>query len=118
MQLQQSRHTLTNFQATLSASSLNIVQGQHDFIDNQLKLNLTRATKLSLKNQFSIIEGQEKVVNLLNPLNLLKRGYSLTLVDGKIVNSIAEIKDGQIIQSQFVDGTVESKVLSKKSINN
>ena len=97
---------------------MNIVQGQRDIIDSQLKLNLIRATKLSLKNQFSIIEGQEKVVNLLNPLNLLKRGYSLTLIDGKIVKSIAEIKEGQIIQSQFVDGTIESEVISKKNIEN
>lgn len=116
LQLQESRHTLTNFKATLSTSSLNIVQGQHEIIENQLKLNLIRAAKLSLKTHFSNIEGQEKVVNLLNPLNLLKRGYSLTLVDGKIVKSIAEIKEGQIIQSQFVDGTVDSEVISKKPI--
>jgi exodeoxyribonuclease VII large subunit len=73
---------------------------------------------LSLKNQFSIIEGQEKVVNLLNPLNLLKRGYSLTLVVGKIVKSINDIKEGQVIQSQFVDGTVDSEVISKKPNKN
>jgi exodeoxyribonuclease VII large subunit len=97
---------------------MNIVQGQRDMIDNQLKLNLIRATKLSLKNHFSYIEGQEKVVNLLNPLNLLKRGYSLTLVDGKIVKSIAEIKEGQIIQSQFVDGIIDSEVISIKNIEN
>jgi len=97
---------------------MNIIQAQRDIIDNQLKSNLIRATKLSLKNQFSIIEGQEKVVNLLNPLNLLKRGYSLTLVDGKIVKSIAEIKEGQIIQSQFVDGIIDSEVISIKNIEN
>ena len=112
LQLRDSRHTLSTFKSTVSTSSLNLIQGQRDIIDNQLRLNLTRATKLSLKNQFSIIEGQEKVVNLLNPLNLLKRGYSLTLVDGKIIKSINDIKEGQIVQSQFVDGTLESKVIT------
>ena len=94
---------------------MNIVYAERDFIDNQLKLNLIRASKLSLKNNFSIIEGQEKVVNLLNPLNLLKRGYSLTLVDGKIIKTINDIQEGQIIQSQFVDGTIDSKVITKNT---
>lgn len=118
LQLQQSRHTLINFKSTLTNSSMNIVYAERDFIDNQLKLSLIRASKLSLKNHFSIIEGQEKVVNLLNPLNLLKRGYSLTLVDGKIIKTINDIQEGQIIQSQFVDGTINSKVIIKNTNQN
>jgi exodeoxyribonuclease VII large subunit len=66
---------------------------------------------MSLKNSLILIEGQEKVVNLLNPLNLLKRGYSLTFVDGKILKSVENIQKGQRIQTQFVDGIVDSEVI-------
>ena len=43
-------------------------------------------------------------------MNLLKRGYSLTFTDGKIVKSVKDLKKGQKIETQFSDGVIESEV--------
>ena len=114
LQLQSNRNVLDLKSQSLRSISLEYLSNQRTNIDNVLRPNLIRAAKMSLKNSLNLIEGQEKVVNLLNPLNLLKRGYSLTLVDGKIVKSVEQIQKGQTIQTQFVDGFVESEVLEVK----
>lgn len=57
------------------------------------------------------LENIETKLNLLNPENILKKGYSLTLVDGKIVKSINSVKKGNIIDTKFSDGIIKSEVL-------
>lgn len=57
------------------------------------------------------LENIETKLNLLNPENILKKGYSLTLVKGKIVKSINSVKKGSIIDTKFSDGIIKSEVL-------
>lgn len=120
LQLQSYRNILDLSKQNLKGLSLEFLSNQRTTINTVLQPNLIRSAKMSLKNSFILIEGQEKVVNLLNPLNLLKRGYSLTFVDGKILKSVENIQKGQRIQTQFVDGIVDSEVIvveKSKKIN-
>jgi len=57
----------------------------------------------------TLISFQEKL-RLIDPQNILKRGYSLTMINGKIVKSITEIKAGDQLETRLSDGTVESRV--------
>jgi exodeoxyribonuclease VII large subunit len=111
LQLQSYRNVLDLSKQNLKGLSLEFLSNQRTTINTVLQPNLIRSAKMSLKNSLILIEGQEKVVNLLNPLNLLKRGYSLTFVDGKILKSVENIQKGQRIQTQFVDGIVDSEVI-------
>lgn len=52
---------------------------------------------------------QEKL-RLVDPQNILKRGYSLTLMNGKIVKSIDQINEGDLLETRLSDGKVESAV--------
>ena len=120
LQLQSYRNILDLSKQNLKGLSLEFLSNQRTTINTVLQPNLIRSAKMSLKNSLILIEGQEKVVNLLNPLNLLKRGYSLTFVDGKILKSVENIQKGQRIQTQFVDGIVDSEVIvveKSKKIN-
>lgn len=111
LQLQSYRNILDLSKQNLKGLSLEFLSNQRTTINTVLQPNLIRSAKMSLKNSLILIEGQEKVVNLLNPLNLLKRGYSLTFVDGKVLKSVENIQKGQRIQTQFVDGIVDSEVI-------
>lgn len=59
--------------------------------------------------KMSLVAMEEKV-NLLSPQNILKRGYSLTLKDGKVVNSATALKGGEKITTKFADGVITSVV--------
>lgn len=111
LQLQNNRNLLSIQQRNLETYSKQLIKNQFDLLQDVLTPNLFRASQLSLKNVKKELENSEKVVNLLNPLNLLKRGYSLTFVEGKLVKSAENLKKGQTIQTQFSDGTIDSQVI-------
>ncbi len=46
----------------------------------------------------------------LDPTLLLRRGYSITLHNGKAVHSIANLKAGDKIETRLADGTIQSTI--------
>lgn len=50
-------------------------------------------------------------LDVLNPLNTLKRGYSITKKDDKIVSSVKGIKKNDTIDIDLKDGSVKTQVL-------
>ena len=55
----------------------------------------------------------EKIV-LLDPHRVLRRGYSITSYNGKVVKSIDDIALGGTIHTALYDGTVHSNVTKKE----
>lgn len=70
------------------------------------KIRSNEIIRSEKKNLSSI---QEKL-RLVDPQNILKRGYSLTLLNGKIVKSVEQIKEGDWLETRLSDGMVESTV--------
>ena len=48
--------------------------------------------------------------DLVNPVNVLKRGYSMTLHQGKIISGIGAVTEGETLETRVYDGTILSKV--------
>lgn len=55
----------------------------------------------------------ENTARLINPENVLKRGYTLTLREGKIVKSKEELNVNEEIETRFTDGSVQSTIIKK-----
>lgn len=53
------------------------------------------------------------MLRLLSPENTLRRGYSITLRDGKAVRSAAELKPGDRLETRFAEGKAEVEVIGK-----
>ena len=86
------------------------------------KFNLLKSNYL-LNNPNEIYKHQqirlENIIdklNIINPLNTLKRGYTLTYFDDNIVKDIKDIKVGNVIKTRFTNGTVESTVTNIKEV--
>lgn len=71
-----------------------------------IKIQATELIRFEKRNLNSI---QEKL-RLVDPQNILKRGYSLTMLNGKIVKSVNQLKDGELLVTRLSDGNVESTV--------
>ena len=50
-------------------------------------------------------------LTVLNPLLTLKRGYTLTKVEGKVVSSAKQVKSGDKLDVEFDDGIVNTRVI-------
>ncbi len=78
-------------------------------IQQILKIRATGTIRNEKKNLDQIGEK----LRLVDPQNILKRGYSLTLLKGKIVKSVEQISEGDRLETRLSDGTVESTVEKK-----
>jgi len=63
-----------------------------------------------LENQKHKLSLHEQSVKYLNPENILQKGYTLTLKDGKIVKDISSLSKNDVIETRFKDGLVESEI--------
>lgn len=73
---------------------------------------LTSRAKLFLKTQCVEIESIEKNVENMSPTKVLKRGYTLTLLNGKSIKSLNDLKENDALETVFLDGKVISSVKS------
>ena len=81
-------------------------KNQLNQFQNLTKIRSIETIRAEKKNLGSI---QEKL-RLVDPQNILKRGYSLTMLNGKIVKSVNQLKESDQLETRLSDGTVESKV--------
>ena len=84
---------------------------------NKNKLEIIKNSKI-LKNPNEVKNMKEdkflvtvEKLKLLNPLETLKRGYSIAKSDGKLVTSSKDVKSGDKLEIKFKDGTVNTKVI-------
>lgn len=67
-----------------------------------------------IRNRLNIITNQltgfDNVLKILDPVNVLKRGYTITSLNGKILKKCEQIKKEDVLDTKFSDGSVRSKV--------
>lgn len=68
------------------------------------------------KSNFNIQRIEEKL-HLLKPENILRRGYSITYLDGKILKDARDVNLGSKLEIQLYKGKLISKVQQKEEIN-
>ncbi|MCH5226798.1 MAG: exodeoxyribonuclease VII large subunit [Muribaculaceae bacterium] len=59
------------------------------------------------------ITATESLVKVLDPRNTLKRGYSITRLNGKSIKNIDSLSEGDILSTTTSDGIIKSKVVEK-----
>lgn len=74
-----------------------------------------------IKNPNILYEKQkDKLLNiiqkleLVNPLSILKKGYTLTYKEDKLIKSVKDINKDEIIKIKLHDGLITSKVIDKE----
>ncbi len=72
---------------------------------------LINASKNRLNIVNNILTGFGNSLKILDPENVLKRGYTITSLNGKILKKCKQIKKEDILDTKFSDGSVRSKVL-------
>lgn len=74
-----------------------------------------RRSSVSLMKQENVrIANTARTIENLHPVNVLKRGYSITRVNGKAVSSVEEVRSSDVIQTIVADGAIISEVQQVK----
>jgi exodeoxyribonuclease VII large subunit len=70
--------------------------------------------KSSLNREKIKLHGLEKSVQLLSPEAVLKRGFSLTLKNGKVVTKASALSAGEVVETLLSNGSFSSKVIQNE----
>jgi exodeoxyribonuclease VII large subunit len=77
----------------------------------QCRDDLKKTIHLHLQNTKAKISSFQKLVEMADPKNTLKRGFTITRnADGKIIRSIKDVKQSETITTMVADGKILSDV--------
>ena len=103
---------------TIATSLANLAQqrilhSQFSILDLEKSLPILLDRRLMAeKHRLQLIEEKARS---LDPTLLLKRGYSITLHNGKAVRHVKELQDGDTIETRLADGSIHSVVIVSPS---
>ena len=102
-----------NQESRLTSAVKSFTAGK-DIVLQRCSQNIMTST-LNLLNMNNVrIMGLESKVNLLNPENVLQRGYSVTSINGRIVKNSDQVKNNDLVDTQLYIGSLRSMVTAKK----
>ena len=91
-----------------------LMLGKVDKMKNELekikKSYVLTNPKLLYRDNIVCLKNIIDKLELLNPLNILSRGYSITYLDNKALKSVKEVKKDDILKVKLYDGMLEAKV--------
>jgi len=94
----------------------NIVQGSHIRLGQQQNRLTLIQERMALLLHNRIEKEQQKMdlvqrtIEMAQPDNILKRGFSIARLNGKAVKDATLLKAGDIIETEFADGKIRSEV--------
>jgi exodeoxyribonuclease VII large subunit len=102
---------ITADQLSRLGSGINAFLRKKDLLIGSFLVNIKNdsAKLIALKNTKILI--LEKTIEIIRPENIMKRGYTITSLNGRIVRKKENINFGDIIETRFSDGSVLSRVI-------
>lgn len=100
----------------LRGLSLSVVrQGDQEL--RQMIFALRKDISSFVRHEHSDIENMDKTISNMDPANVLKRGYTITRINGKVVMHHDEVEPGDVLQTIMHDGLIlsEAKTIKKSS---
>jgi len=83
----------------------------------EFRQRLSAQSRKWMQESSKKLEHQEKHLSLLDPLHVLKRGYSITLMNGKAVTDVGKINKGEQVRTILAFGEIQSEVTFVKESN-
>ena len=71
-------------------------------------------TKSRILKSTNDLERIQQSIRLMDPINVLNRGFSITTINGKTIGENNNVEKGDVISTRTAKFTIESEVTSKK----
>lgn len=103
---------IRSFGASLSTLAASQIMRASDNLSN-LSLSLKDASARRIAESNEKLRSLSELISALSPMNTLKRGYSITRINGKAVKTSDQIKEGDVVETTTSSFSFTSKILKK-----
>jgi len=100
---------LERLASNLGHLSTAFVQRQRERLERS-DLRIRKGSDFRIAREKERLKHLEAKKELVDPVNIFKRGYSMTLYQGKALTGIASVKTGESLETRLKDGTILSTV--------
>ena len=95
----------------LKYSSNKLIKSKEDDLKEIKRNYVLKNPEQLLINEKNMVKGYVDKLLVLNPLNTLKRGYTITKHDNEVISSKEGLEIGDELEVNFDDGSVNAKVV-------
>lgn len=112
--LEQTNRLVQSEKQRLAEMSKNMIHASNLFVRDELAqiqqwmVSMRHGAERLMLQEKHFMDGKAQYITMVSPENILKRGYTLTLKDGKIIKSAKEVKASDVLETRFADGSTES----------
>ena len=117
--IQETKYRLSSEKNALNSYGRDVHKGARQLINNQnlelilMRTNIEKNNKRFIRDESLKINALENIVRLVDPIAVLKRGYTISTINGKSIADLNQVKPGDIISTFTKDGEIESSVIKK-----
>ena len=115
-QLTQSANHINDLQYRMQLKTADFIAKNRTLLDRREE-QIKVLTPNLLKFHHSQLDILQTKLQLLDPQQLLKKGYSFTTHNGKLVTSITQLTPGDTITTTLADGTIDSTVRTRHAVS-
>lgn len=76
---------------------------------------IQKSVRSFLKHEHIAVTNIGKTIDNMHPANVLKRGYSITRINGRAVSSVTQVHPSEILDTTLADGSLSSQVKEIKN---
>lgn len=115
--LAQQKNQILHYQWSMKAGVNSRLQMQQHFLSTA-SINISQGIERTFSVQKEKIQHLAQKVDLLDPIHVLKRGYSITMTnEGKLVMDVNKVIPGTKLRTLVANGLLESEVTGIKKQN-
>ena len=82
---------------------------------DSLQIHLIRFSRQNIKENNAQLVHLERLLGIVNPIHVIKRGFSIVRLNGKSVHKLDQVEIGSKLEIQLEDGKIISQVINKES---
>ena len=105
-QIQDQKTLINNCSQSIYLNSKSLLKNEDRMI-SYIENEIPRLARKGLENESKLVTHIEQVVELLDPEEVLKRGFSITLHEGKPVSDPKVLEEETIIETLFSKGKLK-----------
>lgn len=103
-----------NLESKLISAFKSYSSGKTEVLGRKVQ-NLIIFTSNALNRNNIRLAGLDNTLKILMPDNVLRRGYTITSFNGRILKNSDQVRIDDVMDTKFYDGTVRSKVVERKN---
>jgi exodeoxyribonuclease VII large subunit len=96
---------------SIQSVALYFIKNQQNMLD-YIEKHVPQYAESAVKYENLKITSFTNIIDLISIEATLKRGFSLTKVNNEYISQLDEIKEGDILETQILDGVLKSRVIN------